>query len=159
MVVKRDIAYDIVYDVVYDVQYMISYTTSCIPTISYMMYSIRCRIRCRMRHRRYSSTCLNGCKSAGHCHRHLVLHSTCVSKNLQLFSELGSLTCDADCALTTRATPTLGHTPSDSVDVCWNCLVLGPPLLPPASPSKQDLFEERPFLTTPTPGFRGYAQP
>jgi len=155
VVVKKDIAYDIVYDVVYDVQYMISYTTSCIPTISYTMYSIRCRI--------YdvgiSSTCLNGYKSAGHCQRHLVLRSTCVSNNLQLFSELGSLTCDADCALTTRATPTLGHTPSDSVDVCWDRLVLGPPLLPPASPSKQDLFEERPFLTTPTPGFRGYVQP
>ena len=124
-----------------------------------MLYRIRCRIRHSIRHRRYSSSCLNGCKSAGHCRRHLVLLSTCVSKILQLFSELGSLTCDADCALTTRATPTLSHTPSDSVDVCWDRLVHGPPLLPPATPSKQNLFEERPILATPTPGFRGYVQP
>ena len=77
----------------------------------------------------------------------------------QLFSELGSLTCDSDCALKTRATSTLSHTPSDSVDLCRDRLVHGPPLLPPASPFKQNLFEERPILATPTPGFRGYVQP
>ena len=80
-------------------------------------------------------------------------------KILQLFSELGSLTCDAYYALTTRATPTLSHTPGDSVDVCWNSLVHRPPLLPPASTFKRDLFEERPILATPTLGFRGYVQP
>jgi len=102
---------------------------------------------------------MKGCKSAGPCLWNLVLLSTCVSIFLQLFSELSSLTCDSDCALKTRATPTLSHTPSDSVDLCRDSLVHRPPLLPPASPFKQNLFEERPILATPTPGFRGYVQP
>ena len=101
----------------------------------------------------------SGANSQMPCLWNLVLLSTCVSIFLQLFSELGSLTCDSDCALKTRATPTLRHTPSDSVDLCRDRLVHRPPLLPPASPFKQNLFEERPILATPTPGFRGYVQP
>ena len=124
-----------------------------------MLYRIQCCIRHSIRHRRYSSSCLKGCKSAGPCLWNLVLLSTCVSIFLQLFSELSSLTCDSYCALKTRATPILSHTPSDSVDLCRDRLVHGPPLLPPASPFKQNLFEERPILATPTPGFRGYVQP
>ncbi len=125
--------------------YTMSYTIS--HTMSYV------------RHRRYFLIMYERLQISRPCLWNLVLLSTCVSIFLQLFSELGSLTCDSDCALTTRATPTLSHTPSDSVDLCRDRLVHGPPLLPPASPFKQNLFEERPILATPTPGFRGYVQP
>ncbi len=124
-----------------------------------MLYRIRCCIRHRIRHRRYSSSCLKGCKLAGPCLWNLVLLSTCVSIFLQLFSELGSLTCEPDCALKTRATQTPSHTLSDSVDLCRDSPVHRPPLWPPASPFKQNLYEERPILATPTPGFRGFVQP
>ena len=136
--------YDVVYDIVYDVVCNIAYDV--VYDIVYDIVGI-------------SSSCMKGCKSAGPCFWNLVLLSTCVSIFLQLFSELSSLTCDSYCALKTRATPTLSHTPSDSADLCRDSLVHRPPLLPPASPFKQNLFEERPILATPTPGFRGYVQP
>ena len=82
---------NIVYYIIYDIVYWTSYTTSCIPTMSYTIYSMWYRIRYHIRHRMYSSSCLKGCKSAGPCLWNLVLLSTCVSKTLQLFSELGSL--------------------------------------------------------------------
>ena len=105
--------YDVVYDIAYDVVCYIAYDV--VYDIVYDIVGI-------------SSSCMKGCKSAGPCLWNLVLLSTCVSIFLQLFSELGSLTCDADCALKTRATPTLSHTPSDSVDLCRDRLVHKPPL-------------------------------
>ena len=41
----------------------------------------------RIRHRRYSSSCLKGCKSAGPCFWNLVLLCACVSRFLQIFSD------------------------------------------------------------------------
>jgi hypothetical protein len=53
----------------------------------------------------YSSSCLKGCKSARPCFWNLVLLCACVSRFLQIFSELSTLICDADCEHTCNTTP------------------------------------------------------
>ncbi len=74
------------YDVVYYIQYARSYTISYTTLYVFLIMS-------------------KGCKSAGPCFWNIILQCACVSTFLQIFSKLSTLTCAADCALKTRATP------------------------------------------------------